>query len=176
MSPHNLPANLQHGLLKTESPPTDKIQMWRNNKNYKSGITVHYKIMKVFFFFQFVSAPDSGSDQHFTKDASSPSWHMLLLLLIASHSRGQHSVQVHLFPSQPCHPLAGAPAPCSTPHYEAREAHEPQAAAYHTPDTAQPHSVTQDVPVVSFISPELHCRCLIPLLFPCSFLLNQYCP
>lgn len=51
MSPHNLPANLQHGLLKTESPPTDKIQMWRNNKNYKSGITVHYKIIKVVFFF-----------------------------------------------------------------------------------------------------------------------------
>lgn len=50
MSPYNLPANLQHGLLKTESPPTDKIQTQGNNKKYKSGIAVHYKIMKLFFF------------------------------------------------------------------------------------------------------------------------------
>lgn len=73
---------------------------------------------------------------------------MLLLLLIASQSQGQHSVQVHLFPSQPCHPLAGAPAPLSTSHYEAREAN----GKLGTPDTVEPHPVTQNVPVVCFIS------------------------
>lgn len=110
---------------------------------------MHYKIIKLGFF-QFVSTPDSGSDQHFTKDASSTSWHTLLPLLIASHSQGQHSVQVHLFPSQPCHPLAGAPAPYSTFHYEAREANGKLGTVL-PHSTVQPHSVTQDVPV-SFIS------------------------
>lgn len=121
--------------------------------------------MKQFFFPHFVSIPDSGSDQHFTKDASSTSWHMLLQLLIASHSRGQHSVQVHLFPSQPCHPLAGAPAPCSTP-CGTREADGRWAPLCPTPDTAQPCSVTQDVPVLVLY----HHNCNTCVSYHCYFL------